>query len=52
MLGIEGARLMIGGRERTARLTGTAVLATLVIVFDYTLKFSCLKIPFLWLPAC
>ena len=38
----------IGGR--TARLTGTAILATLVVVFDYTLKFSGLKIPFPWLP--
>jgi riboflavin transporter FmnP len=36
--------------ERTVRLTGTAVLAALVIVFDYTLKFSGLKIPFPWLP--
>jgi len=36
--------------ERTVRLTGTAVLAALVIVFDYTLKFSGLKIPFPWMP--
>ena len=35
---------------RTVRLTGTAVLASLVLVFDYTLKFSGLKIPFPWLP--
>ena len=35
---------------RTVRLTGTAILAALVIVFDYTLKFSGLKIPFPWLP--
>lgn len=35
---------------RTARLAGTAILATLVVVFDYSLKFSGLKIPFLWLP--
>ena len=34
----------------TARLTGTALLAALVVVFDYTLKFSGLKIPFPWLP--
>ena len=38
----------IGGR--TARLTGTAILAALVIVFDYALKFSGLKIPFPWMP--
>jgi riboflavin transporter FmnP len=34
----------------TARLTGTAILAALVLVFDYTLKFSGLKIPFPWMP--
>lgn len=38
----------IGGK--TARLTGTAILATLVVVVDYTLKFSGLKIPFPWMP--
>lgn len=36
--------------DGTAKLTGTAVLSALVIVFDYTLKFSGLKIPFPWLP--
>ena len=35
---------------KTARLTGTAILAALVIVFDYALKFSGLKIPFPWMP--
>jgi len=35
---------------KTVRLTGTAILAAMVIVFDYTLKFSGLKIPFPWLP--
>lgn len=34
----------------TRRLTGTAMLAALVVVFDYGLKFSGLKIPFPWLP--
>ena len=34
----------------TIRLTGTAILAALVIVFDYTLKYSGLKIPFPWYP--
>lgn len=29
---------------------GTAILAALVIVFDYTLKYSGLKIPFPWYP--
>lgn len=38
----------VGGR--TARLTGTAILAALVVVFDYALKFSGLKIPFPWMP--
>ena len=36
--------------NRASRLTGTALLAALVIVFDYALKFSGLKIPFPWLP--
>jgi riboflavin transporter FmnP len=34
----------------TARLMGTAILAALVLVFDYALKFSGLKIPFPWMP--
>ena len=34
----------------TVRLTGTAILAALVIIFDYALKFSGLKIPFPWMP--
>ena len=34
----------------TARLTGTAILAALVLVFDYTLRYSGLKIPFPWFP--
>lgn len=38
------------GEGRTTRLAGTAILAALVVVFDYTLKFSGLKIPFPWLP--
>jgi len=36
--------------RKTVRLTGTAILAAMVIVFDYTLKFSGLKIPFPWMP--
>ena len=41
----------MGAKERnTVRLTGTAVLAALAIVFDYALKFSGLKIPFPWMP--
>jgi len=31
----------------TRTLTGTAVLGALVVVFDYTIKFSGLKIPFI-----
>ncbi|MFC1803329.1 hypothetical protein ACFL0D_05110 [Thermoproteota archaeon] len=34
----------------TVKLSGTAILAALVIVFDYTLKYSGLKIPFPWYP--
>lgn len=37
-------------KNPTARLTGTAILAALVIVFDYTMKYSGLKIPFPWYP--
>jgi riboflavin transporter FmnP len=36
--------------RKTVNLVGTAILAAMVIVFDYTLKFSGLKIPFPWLP--
>jgi riboflavin transporter FmnP len=36
--------------RRSSLLTGTALLSALVIVFDYTLKFSGLKIPFPWMP--
>lgn len=36
--------------SKTARLTGTALLAAMVILFDYTLKYSGLKIPFPWMP--
>ena len=39
----------VSGRD-TVRLVGTAILAAMVIVFDYTLKYSGLKIPFPWLP--
>lgn len=35
---------------RATRLTGTAILSALVVVFDYALKFSGLKIPFPWMP--
>jgi len=41
----------MGTTERkTVRLTGTAILAALAVVFDYALKFSGLKIPFPWMP--
>ena len=40
----------MGQEIKSARLTGTAILAALVIVFDYTLKYSGLKIPFPWYP--
>ena len=40
----------MGKQNRTAILTGTAIMAALVIVFDYTLKYSGLKIPFPWYP--
>lgn len=31
-------------------LAGTAILAALVVVFDYTVKYSGLKVPFPWFP--
>jgi len=34
----------------TRTLAGTTILASLVVVFDYTMKYSGLKIPFPWLP--
>ncbi len=34
--------------RRTVSLVGTAILSALVVVFDYTLKFSGWKIPFPW----
>jgi riboflavin transporter FmnP len=34
----------------TTALAGTAILAALVVVFDYTLKYSGLKVPFPWFP--
>ncbi len=37
--------------SRSSRLTGTALLAALVVVLDYALKFSGLKIPFPWMPS-
>lgn len=37
--------------NKAVRLTGTAILAALVIVFDYALKYSGLKIPFPWYPV-
>jgi riboflavin transporter FmnP len=36
--------------SRNVKLAGTALLAALVVVFDYALKFSGLKIPFPWMP--
>jgi riboflavin transporter FmnP len=37
-------------KKDTVTLMGTAVLAALVFIFDYAMKFSGLKIPFPWLP--
>jgi len=49
MNGLEGFLVSNSGRK-SVRLTGTAILAAMVIVFDYTLKYSGLKIPFPWMP--
>ncbi len=37
--------------KKTAMLTGTAVLCALVYVFDWGLKSSGLRIPFIWMPV-
>ena len=37
--------------RRNVTIVGTAVLGALVLVLDYALKFSGLKIPFPWFPA-
>lgn len=37
-------------RTNTTTLAGTTILAALVVVFDYAMKYSRLKIPFPWLP--
>lgn len=37
-------------RKKTTSLVGIAILGALVVIFDYTLKFSGMKIPFPWLP--
>ena len=40
----------VAQHQKTVLLTGTAILAALVVIFDYALKFSGLKIPFPWMP--
>lgn len=37
-------------QSHTVKLTGTAILAALVIVFDFAMKYSGLKLPFPWYP--
>jgi len=46
----EAERMREDKGRNAVRLTGTAILAALAIVFDYALKFSGLKIPFPWMP--
>ena len=41
---------MTSPNSSAAKLTGTAILAALVIIFDYSLKYSGLKIPFPFYP--
>lgn len=36
--------------DRTNQITGTAILAVLVIIFDYSLTFSGFKLQFPWMP--
>jgi riboflavin transporter FmnP len=42
---------VLSRQSNTVKLTGTAILAALVIVFDFALKYSGLKIPFPWYPS-
>jgi riboflavin transporter FmnP len=42
---------LLTSKTKTSQLAGTALLAALVIVLDYALKFSGLKIPFPWMPS-
>ncbi|GEM_PF-366526 len=37
-------------KRRTLTIAGTSILGALVVVFDYSLKFTGLKIPFPWAP--
>jgi len=37
-------------KKDATTLAGTTILGTLVVIFDYSMKFSGLKIPFPWLP--
>jgi riboflavin transporter FmnP len=39
------------GQLRTQWITGTAIMSALVVVFDYVLKFSGVKIPFPMMPT-
>jgi riboflavin transporter FmnP len=41
---------VLSRQSSTIKLTGTAILAALVIVFDFALKYSGLKLPFPWYP--
>lgn len=36
--------------RRTVNIVGTAIMGSITVVLDYTLKFSGLKIPFPWFP--
>jgi len=43
--------LILKRQSRTKEIAGTAILSALMVVFDYTLKFAGVKIPFPLLPA-
>lgn len=42
---------ILSKQSNSLKLTGTAILSALVIVFDYALRYSGLKIPFPWYPT-
>ena len=44
-------RVAMTGQPRTEWITGTAIMSALVVVFDYVLKFSGVKIPFPMMPT-
>ncbi|RLI34598.1 hypothetical protein DRO55_06315 [Candidatus Bathyarchaeota archaeon] len=47
---LEGESTVDMRKRRTLTIAGTSILGALVVVFDYSLKFAGLKVPFPWAP--